>query len=87
MADADAKAGDGEARRKNMRRTFLTAIKNDDDEAIAEKLADLQKERAQFDDEDPDKGFISDIMMSLDTHNVSALRKEFEKRGLSLIHI
>ena len=81
MADADAKAGDGEARRKNMRRTFLTAIKNDDDEAIAEKLADLQKERAQFDDEDPDKGFISDIMMSLDTHNVSALRKEFEKRG------
>ena len=81
MADADAKAGDDESRRKNVRNTFLTAIKNDDDEAIAKKLAALQKERAHFDDEDPDKGFISDIMMSLDTHNVSALRKEFEKRG------
>ena len=73
--------GDGsseETRRKNMRSTFLTAIKNDD-EAVAEAIANLHKDPRY--DEDPDKGFISDIMMSLDTHNVSALRKEFEKRG------
>ena len=78
-----------EQARASLRALSINAENDDDDAPVLDEGADEDavedRELMDFDDEE-DGGFVSEIMMSLDTEKVKALRTEFSRRvdGLEL---